>query len=75
MFPVHSARAPARRDSIRPAVPAATGLPPAIGWLRRVRRSAWLLIVLCLGLRVAAAMMPDTPLGHAGAAAAAAQAR
>lgn len=75
MVSLSPARAFARRDPIHAQTPSTTSLPPFIGWLRRIRRSAWRLIALCLVLRVGAALVPDTPLDHAEAAAAAEQTR
>ncbi|OAN63141.1 hypothetical protein A7X12_01330 [Sphingomonas sp. TDK1] len=75
MLSFPAARAFARRNSVHARAPLPTGLPPFIGWLRRIRRSAWRLIALCLVLRVGAALMPDAPLGHAETAAAAEQTR
>lgn len=75
MVSLPPARAFARRTPVHTRALSPTGVPPFIGWLRRVRRSAWRLIALCLVLRVGAALVPDAPLGHAEFAAAAEQTR
>lgn len=56
------ARASARRKRVRPVATATPALPRFIAWLRRLRRSAWLLIAACTLLRIGAAIVPDAPI-------------
>lgn len=71
MLHLFPARASARRKRVRPLPPASPGLPPFIAWLRRLRRSAWLLIAACILLRVGAEIVPGAPIMHGDAIAAA----
>ncbi|WP_294251398.1 hypothetical protein [uncultured Sphingomonas sp.] len=70
-----SARAPARHNRVRLHAPAASTLPPFIAWLRRLRRSAWLLIAVCMLVRIGTAIVQETPGGPGDAVAAAEQPR
>ena len=53
----------------------ATARTPFIAWLRRTRRSAWLLIGLCLIFRVGDAVLGDSAASDASTPAMAAMAQ
>ncbi|WP_138983902.1 hypothetical protein [Sphingomonas elodea] len=69
------ARAPARQNRVRLHAPAASTLPPFIASLRRLRRLSWLLIAVCMLVRLGTAIAEDTPSGGGDAVAAAEQPR
>ncbi len=60
---------------VRHRAPALADLPPFIAWLRQVRRSAWVLIVLCSIFRIGDALTPEPAFSPGGSAAIAAEIR